>query len=70
MAIPQGQTPQQYYDQQITTLCTIRDYFLVYYSDWASLPAGVKTVVKGKVSAAFAGVKTALDDVNTAIQAL
>lgn len=70
MAIPQGKTILQYYNDQINTLVDIRGRFSVYNDDWASLPVGVRNGVKQRVNDAIQGVKTALDDVNAAIQAL
>lgn len=70
MAIPAGKTPQQYYNDQINTLVKLRDKFLNYYEDWGTLPAGVKTGIKTRFSDTITSVKTALDDVNAAVQDL
>lgn len=68
MAIPAGVTPLEYYNQQINRLVKIRDKYMVYDEDWAGLSTSMKNAVKAVVNSEIASVKTALDDVNAAVQ--
>ncbi len=70
MPIPVNKTPLEYYNDQISTLVKLRDKFLNYFEDWATLPVGVKNGVKARFSSDVTTVKTALDDINTAVQNL
>ena len=70
MALPVGMTWLQYYNQQISLLVALRDISdpILDHKSWLSA-AGLMAA-KAAFNTQIANVKTALDDVNAAVQSL
>lgn len=68
VAIPPEMSILQYYNSKINDLVKLRDKYMTYDDDWATLPQAVKTAIKARVSQVITDVKLGLDDVNQAAQ--